>query len=36
MNETQTNTIEEKPQPKIRDRLFIAIFGKDSERSKRD
>ncbi len=35
MAETQTNTIEEKPQPKFRDRLFIAIFGKDTERSKR-
>ncbi|MBO7122076.1 MAG: hypothetical protein J6V90_02195 [Treponema sp.] len=35
MSETQTNTIEGKPQPKYRDRLFIAIFGKDTERSKR-
>ena len=35
MSETQTNTIEGQPQPKIRDRLFIAIFGKDTERSKR-
>ena len=35
MAEIQTNTIEEKPQPKFRDRLFIAIFGKDTERSKR-
>ena len=34
MNETQ-NTIEGQPQPKYRDRLFIAIFGKDNERSKR-
>ena len=34
MSETQ-NIIEEKPQPKIRDRLFIAIFGEDDERSKR-
>ena len=34
MSETQ-NTIEGQPQPKYRDRLFIAIFGKDSERSKR-
>ena len=35
MSEAQTNTIEGQPQPKIRDRLFIAIFGKDTERSKR-
>lgn len=35
MNENQNNSIEEKPQPKYRDRLFIAIFGKDTERSKR-
>ena len=35
MSETQTNTIEVQPQPQFRDRLFIAIFGKDSERSKR-
>lgn len=35
MNEIQTNTIEVKPQPKYRDRLFIAIFGKNTERSKR-
>lgn len=35
MSETQNNTIEEKPQTKFRDRLFIAIFGKDTERSKR-
>ena len=35
MSETQTNIIEEKPQLKIRDRLFIAIFGEDDERSKR-
>ncbi len=34
MSETQ-NIIDEKPQQKIRDRLFIAIFGKDTERSKR-
>ena len=34
MNETQ-NAIEGQPQPKYRDRLFIAIFGKDNERSKR-
>ena len=30
MNETQ-NAIEGQPQPKYRDRLFIAIFGKDSQ-----
>ncbi len=35
MTETQANAIEEKPQPKYRDRLFIAIFGKDNDRSKR-
>ncbi len=35
METNNSNTIEEKPQPKIRDRLFIAIFGKDNERSKR-
>ena len=35
MSETQNNTIDEKPQTKFRDRLFIAIFGKDTERSKR-
>ncbi len=29
------NTIQGQPQPKFRDRLFIAIFGKDTERSKR-
>ena len=29
------NTIQGQPQPKFRDRLFIAIFGKDNERSKR-
>ncbi len=34
MNETQ-NIIEGQPQPKYRDRLFIAIFGKDNDRSKR-
>ena len=34
MSETQ-NIIQGQPQPKIRDRLFIAIFGKDTERSKR-
>ncbi len=34
MNKTQ-NTIEGLPQPKYRDRLFIAIFGKETERSKR-
>ena len=34
MSETQ-NIIQSQPQPKIRDRLFIAIFGKDTERSKR-
>ncbi len=31
MNETQNNIIEGQPQPKYRDRLFIAIFGKDSQ-----
>ncbi len=35
MGTNNSNTIEEKPQPKYRDRLFIAIFGKDTERSKR-
>jgi len=35
METNNSNTIEEKPQPKYRDRLFIAIFGKDNERSKR-
>ena len=35
MAETQANTIDRQPQPKFRDRLFIAIFGKDTERSKR-
>ena len=35
MNETQNNIVEGQTQPKIRDRLFIAIFGKDNERSKR-
>ena len=35
MNGNQANTIKGQPQPKIRDRLFIAIFGKDTERSKR-
>ncbi len=35
MNETQNNIVEGQPQPKYRDRLFIAIFGKDNERSKR-
>ena len=35
MNEKQTNIIEVRPQPKFRDRLFIAIFGKNNERSKR-
>ena len=34
MSETQ-NIVEGQPQPKIRDRLFIAIFGKDDDRSKR-
>ena len=34
MSERQ-NIIQSQPQPKIRDRLFIAIFGKDTERSKR-
>ena len=34
MSEMQ-NIIQSQPQPKIRDRLFIAIFGKDTERSKR-
>ena len=34
MNETK-NSIASQTQPKIRDRLFIAIFGKDTERSKR-
>ena len=34
MNENQ-NMIEGQPQQKYRDRLFIAIFGKDTERSKR-
>lgn len=34
METNNSNTIEEKPQPKYRDRLFIAIFGKDTERSK--
>ncbi len=29
------NTIQGQPQSKFRDRLFIAIFGKDNERSKR-
>jgi len=35
METNNSNTIEGKPQPKYRDRLFIAIFGKDTERSKR-
>ncbi|MEE3410256.1 MAG: hypothetical protein VZQ47_06910 [Treponema sp.] len=35
METNYSNTIEEKSQPKYRDRLFIAIFGKDTERSKR-
>ena len=35
MTETQTNAIEGNPQPKYRDRLFTAIFGKDTKRSKR-
>ena len=35
METNNSNTIEEKPQLKYRDRLFIAIFGKDTERSKR-
>ena len=35
MSETQTNKIKGRAQPKYRDRLFIAIFGKDTERSKR-
>ena len=35
MDEIQTNTIKGQPQTKFRDRLFIAIFGKDTERSKR-
>ena len=35
METNNSNAIEEKPQQKYRDRLFIAIFGKDSERSKR-
>ncbi|MBQ9626845.1 MAG: hypothetical protein IJR40_06685 [Treponema sp.] len=35
MNETQNNIVEGQPQPKYRDRLFITIFGKDNERSKR-
>ena len=34
MSETK-NTIEGQPQLKIRDRLFIAIFGEDDDRSKR-
>ena len=34
MSEMQ-NIIQGQSQPKIRDRLFIAIFGKDTERSKR-
>ena len=34
MTEIQ-NVVEGQTQPKIRDRLFIAIFGKDNERSKR-
>ena len=33
--ETQNNIIDGRPQPQFRDRLFIAIFGKDNERSKR-
>ena len=33
--ETQNNIVEGRPQPQFRDRLFIAIFGKDNERSKR-
>ncbi|MCR5047204.1 MAG: hypothetical protein K6A42_11565 [Treponema sp.] len=35
MDEIHTNQINGKPQAKYRDRLFIAIFGKDTERSKR-
>ena len=35
MNEIQNNIVEGRPQPRYRDRLFIAIFGKDNERSKR-
>ena len=35
METTENNTIEGRAQPKFRDRLFIAIFGKDTERSKR-
>ncbi|MBP5448423.1 MAG: hypothetical protein J6X95_10125 [Treponema sp.] len=36
MSETKDfNTIKSQTQPKFRDRLFIAIFGKDNERSKR-
>ncbi len=35
MLETQTNTIKVQPQTQFRDRLFIAIFGKDTEKSKR-
>lgn len=34
MDETK-NTIQGQMQPQFRDRLFIAIFGKDTERSKR-
>ena len=34
MNEIKSS-IEGQPQPKYRDRLFIAIFGKENERSKR-
>ena len=35
MTQTQNNSEEVKVQPKIYDHLFIAIFGKDTERSKR-
>ena len=34
MNEIKSSIVGQ-PQPKYRDRLFIAIFGKDTERSKR-
>jgi len=35
MTQIQNNSEENKVQPKIYDHLFIAIFGKDTERSKR-
>ena len=35
MEINNSNSIEGQPQQKYRDRLFIAIFGKDSKRSKR-